>query len=151
VRNHWTGYNLLPVKLKLSGDLTRRPVTDRLDLIFCSIQFPPSPLGIRFSGVNAESAPTTVRIFMNKPNLAFAEAEDEPCTQDFDLTDGGVDFAGNTSKPLELKFVKFQNVQSLQIFISENGGADATELSYLELFGSTGEQSDISAWKPVKG
>merc|ERR1712194_743829 len=77
-------------------------------------------VGHPFSGMNAESAPTTVRIFMNKPNLAFAEAEDEPCTQDFDLTDGGVDFAGNTSKPLELKFVKFQNVQSLQIFISDN-------------------------------
>ena len=51
----------------------------------------------------------------------------------------------------ELKFVKFQNVNSLQIFIAENyGQEEVTELRWLEIFGETGEKSNISDWKPCK-
>ena len=50
-----------------------------------------------------------------------------------------------------VKFVKFQNVNTVQIFVQENGGSEVTELKNLEIFGTTGESSDLAAWKPVKG
>ena len=50
-----------------------------------------------------------------------------------------------------MKYVKFQNVTELAIFVKENHGEeDISELKGLEFFGTTGEASNIAEWKPVK-
>ena len=101
--------------------------------------------------MSLDTAPSNVRVFMNKPNLAFDEAEDTPSTQDFCLSEVDNNLSGG-AQLVPLKFVKFQNVTSLQLFVMENiGGDEMTEIRGLEVFGSTGEKSDISDWKPVKG
>jgi len=114
--------------------------------------------GLRFTAVNADSAPTDIKVFMNQPNLAFNEAEDAVSTQDFSLTKDQQNLTVGGKGPVNggevvpLKFVKFQNVSSLQILVLENGGGEeVTELKTLEIIGSCGEKSDISEWKPVKG
>lgn len=124
---------------------------DQQLLIKCVFRQPVRLSALRFTGVSYESAPSDVKVFMNKPNLVFADAEDEPATQEFSLTQEEMNLDGK-GQQVALKFVKFQNVSSLQIFVSENaGGAEVTELKNLEIYGSTGEKSDISEWKPVKG
>ena len=64
------------------------------------------------AGGDMEQAPKTVRIFANVTNpLDFDDAENQPSTQDLELEP---DVFG---KPIPLRFVKFQNVQNLTIFI----------------------------------
>jgi len=106
---------------------------------------------LQFTGIREETAPTSIKIFKDKPHIGFDEAEDEVATQTCESNefesheDRGMQLTAN------LKYVKFQNVTSLQIVVSANGGAETTEIKLLKIFGSTGEKSDISEWKPVKG
>lgn len=64
------------------------------------------------AGGDMEQAPKTVRIFANVTNpLDFDDAENQPSTQDLELEPDAF------GKPIPLRFVKFQNVQNLTIFI----------------------------------
>lgn len=83
--------------------------------------------------------------------MGFSEAEDNVSTQDFNLTPQECNVGSDKNHVVPTKFVKFQNVTSMQIFVKENfGQEDVTELKYLELFGYTGESSDIKNWAPCK-
>ena len=58
---------------------------------------------------------------------------------------------GEKGNKCTLKFTKFQNVESLQIFVGENSGEEeVTQLQALEIFGTATEGSNIADWKPVK-
>jgi hypothetical protein len=46
-----------------------------------------------------------------------------------------------------LKFVKFQRVSSLTLFIESNNGADYTALSSLRIFGTPLQGTDVSKIK----
>eukprot|EP00392_Amoebophrya_sp_AT5.2_P002043 g2048.t1 len=107
--------------------------------------------GLRFHGVEEESIPTDVKLFVNKMNLGFSEAEDTPTTQDLSLDPASCNLLEKKDIVCPVKFVKFQNVNALIVFVAENGGADITELKKLEIFGTAGENTDLAAWKPVKG
>jgi len=60
-------------------------------------------------------------------------------------------FEENCKDPVPLRFVKFQNITSLQIFVEENGGSDVTQITRLQVVGATGDSMDMKAFKPVKG
>mmetsp|Transcript_22740 Transcript_22740/g.53059 ORF Transcript_22740/g.53059 Transcript_22740/m.53059 type:complete len:169 (-) Transcript_22740:229-735(-) len=94
-----------------------------------------------------ESAPTTVKVFQGKPNIGFQEAEDEPSSQDLSLQTN--DTVGG--EKVALKFVKFQSVQNVQIFVSENLGGPVTRIKRVEFFGQPAAAMDMKDWKPVKG
>jgi len=97
------------------------------------------------------TAPSEIRLFVNKPNLGFSDAEDAASTQDLLLDAKSNNLTGDKDCKVDLKFVKFQNVNTLTIFVNENiGGDDITELKYLEVWGSKGEASNIADWKPCK-
>ena len=54
----------------------------------------------------------SIRLFVNETNpLSFDDAEARPATQEFELE------FDNLNKPLPLRFVKFQKVNNLTIFI----------------------------------
>jgi len=77
----------------------------------------------------ADKGPKSIKIFLNKPNLDFSDAESLAATQSFELKES--DF----NKKLPLVYAKFQNVFSLTIFVKNNlSNSDVTTVEYLAFF-----------------
>lgn len=134
-----------------NSDSVLKSDVDQQLMIKVQFRNPVKISGFRFYGCDAESIPTEVKVFTNRPNIGFGEADDTPATQDLCLDVTQCNIGAKKDCIVPVKFVKFQNVNDLQIFVSENGGADVTCLKYLEIFGTMGESSNIADWKPVKG
>ncbi len=86
--------------------------------------------------------PKTIRIYANRPHiLGFDEAEDIPPTQTIALAKGDWDSTGTAN--IALRFVKFQNVTSLVLFIVDgDGSTERVRLDRVRIIGETGEKRD---------
>jgi len=86
--------------------------------------------------------PKTIRIYTNRPHiLGFEEAEDIPPTQIITLSAKDWDSTGTASIPL--RFVKFQNVTSLVLFIVDgDGSSERVRVDRIRIIGETGEKRD---------
>lgn len=59
------------------------------------------------------------------------------------------DLEGN---PVPLKFVKFQNVQNIQLFIKDNqSGGEVTQIDHLAFYGSPISTTNMGEFKRVAG
>ncbi len=87
--------------------------------------------------------PKTIHIWSNRQhNLGFEEAEDIPATQVIELKASDWDEQTATTK-LELRFVKFQNVYSLVIFVADaDGDSEKTRIDRIRFIGESGEKRD---------
>lgn len=92
--------------------------------------------------------PKTLKIFINQPRtIDFDMAESFTAVQDLVLDPN--DLAGN---PVNLRYVKFQNVQNIQIFIKDNqSGGDVTQLDYIGFIGSPIATTKMDDFKRVTG
>lgn len=107
--------------------------------------------GLRLQGVEEGSAPAVVRLFANSLDMDFGDAEDKASTQDFTLTAKQCNIGAAKDEILAVKYVKFQCVTSLTLFVASNlGEEDVTKLRGLQIFGNAGEKSNIADWKPCK-
>jgi len=98
-------------------------------LLTITLAQPSKISSIRVAAPEAASAPSTIKLFVNKSGLAFEDVEDLPPTQTLTLQ-GAAD-------ELKLNFVKYQNVSSLTVFIEGNqGDEEATTLSRFHLIGT---------------
>ena len=86
--------------------------------------------------------PKTLQIYHNRPHiLGFEEAEDIPATQVVTLAESDWDSTGTANIPL--RFVKFQNVTSLVVFIVDGeGSGDRVRVDRFRIIGETGEKRD---------
>jgi len=101
---------------------------------------------ITFRGsVEDESAPKAVKIFIGQMNLDFAEADELAAVQSVELS---AEHA-TAGDPIMLRFVKFQQVTTLQLFVQSNFGAEVTRIEQLEFWGSPVDTVDMKAWKPL--
>ncbi|CAJ1339930.1 unnamed protein product [Effrenium voratum] len=100
---------------------------------------------IRILGEEDETAPQSVKLFLDKVNMGFEDAEEE-AVQELALTPANVG-----GEPVLLRFVKFQNVSSLQLFFQDNCGAPVTRIKRIEFLGQPASSMDMKDWKPVKG
>ena len=75
-------------------------------------------------------APSRVKLFVNSDNLDFSDAEDRKAAQEFDLVE---DFEGELWYKVNRN--KFQNINSLCIYIPDNHEGDKTTISYIGLKG----------------
>jgi len=99
------------------------------------------------TGYDAGAAPKTVRLFVNRPSLGFAEAETDPAAQEIELGGEG-EGGGALGAVIPLKAARFKGVTSLAVAILANAGdADTTQVGCMKLFGSAGETFDVSAIK----
>ena len=91
----------------------------------------------------APSRPKLVKVFANKPQiLSFDEAEGMPATQEISLSEKDWNPKTNTAK-IELRFVKFQNVTSLVLFVVESEGAnEKVRIDRIRIVGESGEKRD---------
>ncbi|KAF2156880.1 DUF1000-domain-containing protein [Myriangium duriaei CBS 260.36] len=85
--------------------------------------------------------PKTLKIFVNRSNvLGFDEAESIEATQSFELDESSWDSKTATAK-LDLRFVKFQNVTSLVVFVVDgDGDGEKTRIDRIRIVGETGEK-----------
>ena len=86
--------------------------------------------------------PKTVQIYINRPHiLGFEEADDNPSTQAITLSEKDWDSTGTAT--LSLRFVKFQNVTSLVLFIVDGDGeGERVRVDRIRVIGETGEKRD---------
>jgi len=87
--------------------------------------------------------PKTVKIYTNRAHiLGFDEAEDIEPTQTITLGSNDWDAKSGTAK-IELRFVKFQNVTSLVVFVVDgDGSSEKVRLDRVRIIGETGEKRD---------
>ncbi|KAG0204496.1 Thioredoxin-like protein 1 [Mortierella sp. GBA30] len=92
-------------------------------------------------------APKTIKLYVNKLTLGFDEAESVQETQTIVFTEN--DYEGNGLTPL--RFVKFQNVTSVILFVVDNlGDEETTQIQQLLFIGSSLDGTDMSALKKVE-
>jgi hypothetical protein len=98
-----------------------------------------------FSGQETTAGrPKTIHLYTNRAHtLGFDEADDIPPTQVIELSpESWNDETGTAS--IELRFVKFQNVTSLVIFVVDaEDDKDRTTIDRIRLVGETGEKRDM--------
>jgi len=95
-----------------------------------------------------DKGPKTVRVFINQPNtLDFDKATSMTSTQDIELTKAQLD-----GSVIPLKFVKYQNVQSVQFFFKDNqGGGDVTQIDHMSIIGTPILTTKMDDFKRVAG
>ncbi|OQR94263.1 thioredoxin-like protein [Achlya hypogyna] len=86
---------------------------------------------IALKAPNDDTAPRVLKLFVNRNNLGFSDVVDIEPVQQIELSQEQLD-AGS---PIELRFVKFQRVTALTLFVEENNGGDISTLSSLRFFG----------------
>ena len=99
----------------------------------------------------APMRPKTIQIYSNRAQvLGFEEAEDIPATQSITLGPRDWDAKTGTAK-IELRFVKFQNVTSLVVFIVDgDGSGEKVRLDRLRIVGETGEKRALGKLEKIK-
>lgn len=97
-----------------------------------------------------DMTPEKIRIFINLPKtLDFDNASGAEPTQVIEL---GKDAQGEEGELVALRFVKFQNVQNMQMFIENNqGGGEVTEITGLQIFGQPLTAVNMGDFKRVAG
>lgn len=96
----------------------------------------------------AKLGPKTLKIFINQPRtIDFDQAESSTAVQDLVLEPKDLD-----GELVNLRYVKFQNVQNVQIFIKDNqGGGELTQLDYLGFIGSPISTTKMEDFKRIAG
>lgn len=94
--------------------------------------------------------PKTIRLYTNKQHaLGFEEAEDIEATQSFELKPSDWDPNTATAK-LELRFVKFQNVSSIVLFVVDGeGDGERTRIDRIRIIGETGEKREMGKLEKI--
>lgn len=87
-----------------------------------------------------ETAPTIIKIFVNRVNIGFSDAADVIPTEEIDLSSAPLDPEGK----ILVNFVKYQRVSSLTIFVEENMGADVTVIGGLKVFGMSVQGTNVN-------
>ncbi|KAI0710409.1 PITH domain-containing protein [Cerioporus squamosus] len=104
---------------------------------------------ISIQSKNVEQGPKTIRLYINRPSLTFSDVEDGgECLQEIELTEEDV----AEGKKIPLRFVRFQSVTSLHIFVVSNlGGEDETRIDAIDIFGlPVMGTRDVSGLKKVE-
>ncbi|PHJ25477.1 proteasome-interacting thioredoxin domain-containing protein [Cystoisospora suis] len=94
----------------------------------------------------AGEAPAVLKLFTNNLAMGFPEAESETPVQEVLLHHGDLE----SGCVVPLRFVKFQNVSTLVIYVESNNGSDQTKISHIDVFGVPSEKMEMREWKPVK-
>ncbi|KAK3053246.1 Thioredoxin-like protein 1 [Extremus antarcticus] len=85
--------------------------------------------------------PKTLQLFTNRSTvLGFDEAEDTPVTQKIEIKPNDWDAKTGTAK-VELRYVKFQNISSLVLFVADGEGeGEKTRIDRIRFYGEAGQK-----------
>ncbi|RYP63935.1 hypothetical protein DL771_009047 [Monosporascus sp. 5C6A] len=93
--------------------------------------------------------PKTIRLYTNRPhNLGFDEAEDIQPTQEIEI--GENDWNSNGTVTLSLRFVRFQNITSLVVFVVDgDGDGEKVRIDRIRLIGESGEKREMGKLEKI--
>jgi len=91
-----------------------------------------------------ESNPSKVNLYVNRENLGFEDCDDVDPTQTLHLT---AEDLKESAGPISLKYVKYQRVKSLTLFIEDNQGGEITALGGIKLFGRPVTSTNMAEFK----
>lgn len=94
--------------------------------------------------------PRTIKLYSNEPHiLGFEEAEDILATQEITLEPRDWDEGTGTAR-IDLRFVKFQNVTSLVLFVFDGDGeGEKVRVDRLRIIGETGEKRALGKLEKI--
>ncbi|KAI9371003.1 putative thioredoxin [Aspergillus egyptiacus] len=94
--------------------------------------------------------PKTIHLYTNRSHvLGFDEADDIPPVQIVTLEPGDWDAKTGTAK-IDLRFVKFQSVFSLNVFIVDgDGDGEKTRVDRIRIFGEAGEKREMGKLEKI--
>ncbi|KAL3631732.1 hypothetical protein CASFOL_024716 [Castilleja foliolosa] len=93
-----------------------------------------------------EEGPRTVKLFANREHMGFSNVNDFPPSDIAVFSEDNL-----KGKPVIVKYVKFQNVRSLTIFIEDNqSGSEITKVQKIVLCGTTVETTDMKGLKKIE-
>lgn len=94
--------------------------------------------------------PKTIHFYTNRAHIiGFDEAEDIPATQTVELTEK--DWSANGTASISLRFVKFQNVNSIVMFVFDgDGDGDKVRVDRIRFIGEKGDSRDQGQLKKVE-
>lgn len=95
-------------------------------------------------GSEPESNPTRILMFVNRCNLGFEDVEDVDPTTTLELT---AEDLRESSDPILLKFVHYQRVKSITLFVEDNAGGDVSALGGLEFLGKSVGTTNMKDFK----
>jgi len=95
-------------------------------------------------GIEQELNPALVKLYVNRESMGFEDCEDVDPTQTFHLSAADLK---EDAKPIPLKFVKFQRVRSITIFVEDNAGGDISALGMLKLIGRPIQTTNMNDFK----
>lgn len=97
-----------------------------------------------------EYGPKTIKIFVNQTkSLDFDQADSCEPVQVLELKQEDLD---DKASPVELKYVRFQNVNSFTIFVKDNQtGKETTRISQIIPIGSAVASTNMSEFKRIGG
>ena len=95
-----------------------------------------------------ESAPRTIKLFVNSPNLSFADADGGvSATESIVLS--AADVSGE--REVKLKFVKYQNVTGLTLLVEDNmDESEVTVINRLDVIGATIAGMNVNDLKKIE-
>ncbi|KAJ6611775.1 DUF1000-domain-containing protein [Mycena sp. CBHHK59/15] len=101
---------------------------------------------IKSSG--GQQAPKQAKLLVNRPSLGFEDVEDAEEPEVAQVLDIPEDYV-KEGRPIALRYVRFQTVTSLHIFIVSNqGGVDETRIDSVDVLGVPVETTkDLSGLK----
>jgi len=95
-------------------------------------------------GLEPENNPSKIHIYVNRENLGFEDCEDVDPTQTLHLT---TEDLREGADPIPLKFVRYQRVTSLTLFVEDNQGGEVSALGGIKLFGRPVESTNMADFK----
>ncbi|XP_030766301.1 thioredoxin-like protein 1 [Sitophilus oryzae] len=96
----------------------------------------------------ADKGPKNIRIFINQPRtLDFDLADSYTSVQDLKLSPEDLE-----DNLINLRYVKYQNVQNIQLFVKDNqSGGDITQIEHLAVIGSPISTTNMGDFKRITG
>jgi len=108
---------------------------------------------LRVHSHEPSKGPFTIKILVNRPSIGFEdvqEAQESGVAQVVQLSEEDI----RVGKPIPLRFVRFQSVNSVHLFVTSNqGDTDETRIDELDFFGSLAQSAarDLSALQKREG
>jgi hypothetical protein len=105
---------------------------------------------IKFKTNNFKQGPKNVKLFINLPvTFDFDQAAVAPAVQEFEVAEKNL----KEGIPIELRFVKFQTVQNITIFVADNhSGSETTIIDELAFIGTPHQQqTKMDDFKRISG
>ncbi|KAI0176518.1 DUF1000-domain-containing protein [Hypoxylon sp. FL1284] len=93
--------------------------------------------------------PKTLKLFTNRPhNLGFDEADDIEPTQTIEIDED--DWNADGTANIGLRFVRFQNITSLVVFVVDgDGDSEKVRLDRIRLIGESGEKREMGTLEKI--